>query len=122
MAEDSSCEGTCRISYNCSGTIVATSGEIIKDSKSLDYSLIKLPSNPSKDYGYLQLRSTLPTVQEKIYIVHHPRGLGKKFLKSKKNSLARFSNSIFDHVLVVKAIFHMSVILNVEVRVLQLFQ
>lgn len=68
MAEGTTCATDCRSYGACPGTIKASSGTLIKTNFHLDYSLIKLPTNVSGTYGYLQFRDTLPNVCEKTYI------------------------------------------------------
>ncbi|RZS93322.1 trypsin-like peptidase domain-containing protein [Aquimarina brevivitae] len=69
---------------NCSGSsstrrdVVATTSTLIKTDASLDYTLLKLPVNPTSTYGYLSLSSTVPSVGDRIYIPQHPRGLRKE--------------------------------------------
>lgn len=78
MAEGSTCSTNCASWGACAGTVVATSSTYIKTSSSLDYTLVKLPSNPTGTYGYLQLRSAGPSQSERIYIPQHPAHWGKK--------------------------------------------
>ena len=69
---------------NCNGSgsavtdIVATSATFIKTSANLDYTLVKLPVNPTSTYGYLSLSSVAPVVGDRIYIVGHPGGRKKE--------------------------------------------
>ncbi|BDS11020.1 trypsin-like peptidase domain-containing protein [Aureispira anguillae] len=69
---------------NCNGTgnstsdVVASSSTFIKTSSSLDYTLLKLPVNPTSTYGYLSLSSVAPAVNDRIYIVGHPGGRRKE--------------------------------------------
>lgn len=69
---------------NCNGTgnsssdVVASSASFIKTSSSLDYTLLKLPTNPTNTYGYLSLSSVAPVVGDRIYIVGHPGGRRKE--------------------------------------------
>jgi V8-like Glu-specific endopeptidase len=69
---------------NCSGsgsatsTVVASTSTFIKTNSSLDYTLVKLPVNPTGTYGYLQLSPTAPSVGDRIYIVQHPGGRRKE--------------------------------------------
>ncbi|MGD2092402.1 MAG: trypsin-like peptidase domain-containing protein [Candidatus Aminicenantes bacterium] len=78
MAEGATCAADCSSWFACPGTVEASSGTLVKVDYDLDYSLVLLPSNVSGTYGYLQLRDTLPTVGERIYIPHHPSGWGKQ--------------------------------------------
>ncbi|MCP4219995.1 MAG: trypsin-like serine protease [bacterium] len=77
MAEGASCSTSCSSWFACPGTVEATSGTLVKTSSTLDYSLILLPSNLTSTYGYLQLRDTLPTIGERIYIPQHNAAYGK---------------------------------------------
>jgi V8-like Glu-specific endopeptidase len=78
MAEGATCTTNCASWFACPGTVEATSGTLVKTDSALDYSLILLPTNVTSTYGYLQLRDTLPTVGERIYIVQHPGAWGKQ--------------------------------------------
>jgi len=78
MAEGATCATSCSSWGACPGTVAATAGTMIKTNIDLDYSLVLLPTNVSGTYGYLQLRSTLPTVGERIYIPQHPGNYGKQ--------------------------------------------
>lgn len=77
MAEGS-CTTNCASWFACPGNVEATSGILIQTDSALDYSLILLPTNLTGTYGYLQLRDTLPTVGERIYIPQHPGAWGKQ--------------------------------------------
>ncbi len=69
---------------NCSGTnaatsdVVASSATFIKTSSSLDYTLVRLPTNPTSTYGFLSLSSVLPSAGDRIYIPQHPGGRRKE--------------------------------------------
>lgn len=76
MAEGN-CGQFCGI-LQCPGTIVATSSTLIRTSDRWDYSLVRLPVNPTGTYGYAQLRESGPVVGERIYIPQHPGGKGKQ--------------------------------------------
>jgi len=78
MAEGATCATSCASWGACPGTIAATSGTMVKTSSTLDYTLVLLPTNVSSTYGYLQLRNSLPTVGERIYIPQHPSAWGKQ--------------------------------------------
>ena len=78
MAEGATCATSCASWGACPGTVAASSGTLIKTSSTLDYTLILLPTNVTSTYGYLQLRNTLPTVGERIYIPQHPHAWGKQ--------------------------------------------
>lgn len=62
----------------CDGTIETTSGTLIQTSGDLDYSLVLLDPALAEEYGFLQLRSTDPVPEERIYIPQHPAGRGKE--------------------------------------------
>jgi lysyl endopeptidase len=78
MAEGETCSTSCDSYFGCPGTIEATSCTIIRTSSTLDYTLVLLQENISDDYGYLQLRSTLANLNERIYIPQHASGYGKQ--------------------------------------------
>jgi hypothetical protein len=78
MAEGATCSTSCASWGACPGTVVASSGNLIKTDYDLDYTLILLPTNVTGTYGYLQFRDTLPTVGERIYIPQHPGAYGKQ--------------------------------------------
>ena len=69
---------------NCAGTVnatsdlQATSSTFIQTSGSLDFTLVKLPVNPTPIYGYLSLSSTIAAVGDRIYIPQHPGGRRKE--------------------------------------------
>lgn len=59
----------------------------IKTSSALDYTLIKLPKDMSKKYGYLSLSSKVAAKGDRIYIPQHPGGRLKEIaVKSDKDS------------------------------------
>jgi hypothetical protein len=78
MAEGANCATDCSSWGACPGTVAASAGTLIQVDYDLDYSLILLPTNVSGTYGYLRLRSTLPTVGERIYVPQHPSHYGKQ--------------------------------------------
>ncbi len=67
---------------NCTGgggsysTIAGAS--FVKTSSFYDYTLVKLPSNPTGTYGYLQLSSSAASTGRRIYIPQHPAGRPKE--------------------------------------------
>ncbi|MGG8495352.1 trypsin-like peptidase domain-containing protein [Tenacibaculum sp. TC6] len=69
---------------SCTGTtsaqsdVVASSSTFIKTNSSLDYTLVKLPVNPTTTYGYLSLSSVAPVKGDRIYIPQHPGGRRKE--------------------------------------------
>lgn len=74
-------EGSCLQScgtLQCPGTIVASSSTLVATSSGLDYTLLKLPTNPTDTYGYFQLRAAGPVVGERIFLPQHPGGRGKE--------------------------------------------
>lgn len=73
-----SCGTDCTGFGACPGTVVATSGTLVRTSASLDYALILLPTNPTGTYGFLQMRGAGATVGERIYIPGHPGAWGKR--------------------------------------------
>ncbi len=78
MAEGSSCSSNCTSWGACPGTVIATSATLVKTNYNLDYTLLKLPVNPTSTYGFLQMRSSGPTVDERIYVPQHPQAWGKR--------------------------------------------
>lgn len=78
MAEGGTCQTSCDSWGACPGTVVATSGSLVKVNAGYDYALIKLPVNPTSTYGYLQLRNSGGITGERIYIPQHPQAWGKK--------------------------------------------
>ena len=69
---------------NCAETtfefldVVASSSKLIKTDSLLDYTLVKLPVNPTNTYGYLSLSSTIARAGDRIYIPQHPGGRRKE--------------------------------------------
>ncbi|MEO7919861.1 MAG: Ig-like domain-containing protein, partial [Thermoanaerobaculia bacterium] len=78
LAEGATCATSCATWGGCPGTIAATTSTLIKNSTTFDYALVKLPTNLSGTYGFMQLRSTGAVVNERIYIPQHPAAWGKK--------------------------------------------
>jgi hypothetical protein len=77
MAEGS-CSTNCSGWLACPGTVEATSGTLVQTDSALDYTLVLLPTNLTSTYGYLQMRDTLPVVNERIYIPQHASAWGKQ--------------------------------------------
>jgi len=77
MAEGASCSTVCNTWGACAGTVVATSSTLIKVNATLDYALVKLPTNPTATYGYMQMRNSGAVLNERIYIPQHPAHWGK---------------------------------------------
>ncbi len=78
MAEGSSCSTDCSSWGACAGVVEADRATLIKTSATYDYTLVKLPVNVTNKYGYFQMRSSGPTLGERIYIPQHPAHWGKK--------------------------------------------
>ncbi len=85
MAEGPNCATNCAGALACPGTIEASGGTFITDNAPLDYALL-LPDTSTgtgtdlnATYGYMQLRATGAVLNERIYIVQHPAGWGKRF-------------------------------------------
>ncbi len=78
MAEGATCYTDCSSSGSCPGIIEANSGELIRTSYTYDYSLIRIPTNVTWLYGFLQFRETGEVLHERIYIPQHPWGYGKQ--------------------------------------------
>ncbi len=78
MAEGSTCSTSCASWGACAGTVVATTSTLIKVNATLDYALVKLPTNPTATYGYLQMRNSGAVLNERIYIPQHPAHWGKQ--------------------------------------------
>jgi lysyl endopeptidase len=78
MAEGATCSTSCASWGACPGIVAASSGSLIKTSSTLDYTLVLLPTNVTGTYGYMQLRDTLPALDERIYIPQHPGAWGKQ--------------------------------------------
>ena len=77
MAEGLTCGTSCAGQLSCPGVAVE-GGTLVQTDATLDYSLILLSVNPTPTYGYLTLRTTDPSIDERIYVVGHPGGQGKK--------------------------------------------
>jgi len=77
MAEGS-CSQNCASFGACPGTVAATSASFVQTDAALDYTLVKLPTNASITYGYLQMRSSGPVLNERIYIPQHAGAWGKR--------------------------------------------
>jgi len=78
MAEGASCSTSCNGWFGCPGVVEENSGTLVKTNSALDYALILLPNNHTATYGFLQLRGTMPTLGESIYIPQHPGAKGKQ--------------------------------------------
>ncbi len=71
---------------------VASSATFIKTSNSVDATIVKLPVNPTDQYGYLSLRSAAARAGERIYIPQHPGGRRKEIAVNDGNRLATISS------------------------------
>ncbi|MFL5358481.1 trypsin-like serine peptidase [Archangium sp.] len=78
MAEGATCTTSCGSWGACPGTVVATGATLVKTDGPRDYTLVRLPTNPTPTYGFLQLRPTGAVVDERIYVPQHPVAWGKK--------------------------------------------
>jgi V8-like Glu-specific endopeptidase len=77
MAEGA-CNTNCASWLGCPGTVVATSATFVQTDSALDYTLVKLPTNVSSTYGYLQMRTSGAVLNERIYIPQHAAAWGKQ--------------------------------------------
>ncbi len=78
MAEGATCSTDCTGWLACPGVVEASSGSLEGSDYDLDYALVLLPSNVVSTYGYLQFRSSLPVIDERIYIPQYPGAYGKQ--------------------------------------------
>lgn len=78
LAEGANCATDCTDPFACPGTVVATSATLVKTNSTLDYSLVRLPTDPTGIYGFLQLRGLGASINERIYIAGHPATWGKR--------------------------------------------
>ncbi|MGV8039521.1 MAG: choice-of-anchor J domain-containing protein [Thermoanaerobaculaceae bacterium] len=78
MAEGAACDTSCASWFACPGTVVASEATLVKTDAPRDYTLLKLPVNPTPTYGYLQLRQAGAALGERIYVAGHPAGWGKR--------------------------------------------
>ncbi|MEM6455646.1 MAG: serine protease [Acidobacteriota bacterium] len=78
MAEGANCATNCRFDGACAGTVEATTSTLVQIDVNLDYALVRLPTNVTGTYGFLQLRRTGAINGERIYIPQHPLGWGKR--------------------------------------------
>ncbi|WP_024772523.1 3-coathanger stack domain-containing protein [Aquimarina macrocephali] len=80
MAQGANCNSNCDSWLACSGTVEATSANLIRANAPLDYALLQLntTTNLPQNYGFLQLRNTGAVINERIYIPQHPRAWGKR--------------------------------------------
>lgn len=85
---------------NCAGTSNATTDAVAQTSTlictdgTLDYTLLKLPVNPTNTYGFLSFRSSGPVVNERIYIPQHPGGARKKISVNDDQSPTGFAQVV----------------------------
>jgi len=78
MAEGATCGTDCTGWFACPGTVVASSATLVRTNAALDYTLVKLPTNPTRTYGFLQMRDRGTAIGERIYIPGYPQAWGKK--------------------------------------------
>lgn len=82
MGEGNNCNSNCDSWMGCPGTVWNGTKTFIQTDTNLDYTLIQLGGNPQDTYGYLQLRSSGPVLNEQIFIPQHPNAWGKKIAES----------------------------------------
>ena len=82
--ENSNCNGTSPSSQD----VVATSATLIKTSGSLDYTLVRLPVNPTSTYGFLSISPDVASVGDRIYIPQHPGGRRKEVSVNMDNGVS----------------------------------
>ncbi|PTL79298.1 serine protease [Vitiosangium sp. GDMCC 1.1324] len=78
MAEGATCSASCASWGACPGTVVAASATLVKTDGPRDYTLVRLPTNPTPTHGFLQLRPTGAVVDERIYVPQYPAAWGKR--------------------------------------------
>ncbi len=76
--------------------VVATTSTLIKTNSRLDYTLVKLPVNPTAEYGFLSLRSRRVAAGERIYIPQHPGGRRKQIAVKDDRSRSGFATVVGD--------------------------
>ncbi|CAM1345244.1 trypsin-like peptidase domain-containing protein [Tenacibaculum amylolyticum] len=87
---------SCTGSTTATSDVVASSATFIKTNSSLDYTLVKLPTNPTSTYGYLSLSSAVATAGDRIYIPQHPGGRRKEIsVKSDRDATAGGFSRVF---------------------------
>ena len=80
MAEGATCATNCASSLACPGTIEASGGTFVTDDADLDYALV-IPATATDlpaTYGFMRLRAEGAQLDERLYIVQHPAGWGKR--------------------------------------------
>ncbi len=82
LAEGTDCETACDATGACSGALVADTADLIQTNSTIDYTLLELPSNPTANYGYLQMREDGGVLGEQVYLPQHPLGWGKRIAVS----------------------------------------
>ncbi|GMG15567.1 unnamed protein product [Phytophthora fragariaefolia] len=92
MAEGYSCNVNCASPRSCRGDILASYSTLIYADPTLDYALVKLPYNPTGQYGYLQLRSSGAVMNERVYVPQHPSGWGKRIAIKTDNGWGRVAS------------------------------
>ncbi|OWZ21730.1 hypothetical protein PHMEG_0003677 [Phytophthora megakarya] len=92
MAQGATCSTNCNKGMACGGKVGARSATLIHADPTLDYALVKLPVNLSRQYGYLQLRRTGAVLSERIYIPQHPAGWGKRIAMKTDNGWGKVTS------------------------------
>jgi hypothetical protein len=84
LAEGADCATSCNTTLGCPGTLEASGGTFVTSDFELDYALV-LPDTSTHSgtdlaatYGHLTMRQDGPALGERIYMVHHPAGWGKR--------------------------------------------
>lgn len=84
MAEGADCATNCASSLACPGTIEASGGTFVTDNADMDYALV-IPDTATGTgtdlpvtYGYMKLRQLGAVLDERLYVVQHPAGWGKR--------------------------------------------
>lgn len=85
MAEGATCQTNCASSLACPGVVEASGGTFVTDDAPLDYALV-IPDTSTGSgtdlpatYGFFRLRQSGAVLDERIYLVQHPAGWGKRF-------------------------------------------
>lgn len=93
MAEGATCQTDCSASsHACAGTTLSDSATLVKTNPEFDYAFVKLPTNPTSTYGYLQLRRQGATLGERIYLAGHPAVWGKRLSVMAESAPATITN------------------------------
>ncbi|CAM1351134.1 trypsin-like peptidase domain-containing protein [Tenacibaculum halocynthiae] len=87
----------CSGSTNAQSNVVASSATFVKTNSSLDYTLVKLPVNPTNTYGFLSLSSAVTSKGDRIYIPQHPGGRRKEIsVKSDRDATPDGFSRVFE--------------------------